>query len=266
MSMTVVPAMTMASVPNQVTVRDLHRAMRQREDKRVEGHALCTHRCYNRIKKAAAANNSWCVYDVPEFIIGVAPYDLSSCVAAVMRHLGGNGFDVQYVFPRTLIISWEPPDADAALHSRHLLPGPGPGPGGNRGAGAGAGAASLLPSMGPPLQPLQPAGGGPGTGGQPGRMLPGAVDRTMLPPPLPTRGVAPPTTQNQEYQGHGQGGEGQGGEGHGQGGRGHGQGQGQGVRGHGHGQQGRRRSGGGRPSAFRAITEFKPTGKFVMSV
>jgi hypothetical protein len=213
------------AVSNQISVRELHRHIQQRRHRRVEGHALCLERCYRHIHKAVAANTTCCIFDVPEFIFGVAPYDLSACVAFIMRNLGGNGFDVEYYFPRTLMISWDLADPDAPPRG-HVARLP----------------EALGPAIVDPKHRLQPAGGGPGGGGQPGRLMP-VVDRTMLPPPMSTS--LHYASQQQQYPGH---------------------------------DPGRdpgddvaaapvlRRSRPPAPSAFRSITEFKPTGKFVMSV
>jgi hypothetical protein len=43
---------------------------------------------------------------VPETIIGVPRYDQAACVAYLIDKLQQNGFNVRYIHPNTLFISW----------------------------------------------------------------------------------------------------------------------------------------------------------------
>jgi len=51
-------------------------------------------------------NEQFCWYVVPEIIIGVPKYDQAACIAYVIDKLQQNGFNVRYVHPNTLFISW----------------------------------------------------------------------------------------------------------------------------------------------------------------
>ena len=48
----------------------------------------------------------FCWFVVPEVIIGVPKYDQGSCIAYLMDKLKDNGFNVRYIHPNTLFISW----------------------------------------------------------------------------------------------------------------------------------------------------------------
>ena len=43
---------------------------------------------------------------VPEVIIGVPKYDQGACIAYIVDKLKTNGFNVKYMHPNTLLISW----------------------------------------------------------------------------------------------------------------------------------------------------------------
>ena len=43
---------------------------------------------------------------VPEVIIGVPKYDQGACIAYIVDKLKTNGFQVKYIHPNTLLISW----------------------------------------------------------------------------------------------------------------------------------------------------------------
>jgi len=51
-------------------------------------------------------DEQFCWFLVPETIIGVPRYDQAACVAYLINKLQVNGFNVRYVHPNTLFISW----------------------------------------------------------------------------------------------------------------------------------------------------------------
>ena len=51
-------------------------------------------------------DEQFCWFVVPELIIGVPKYDHASCIAYLMDKLKENGFNIRYIHPNTLFISW----------------------------------------------------------------------------------------------------------------------------------------------------------------
>lgn len=51
-------------------------------------------------------DNQMCWYLVPETILGVPKYDQAACIAFLMDKLKMNGFNVRYIHPNLLFISW----------------------------------------------------------------------------------------------------------------------------------------------------------------
>ena len=51
-------------------------------------------------------DGQFCWFLVPEVIIGVPKYDQGACIAYLMEKLKENGFNLKYVHPNTLFISW----------------------------------------------------------------------------------------------------------------------------------------------------------------
>ena len=51
-------------------------------------------------------DGQFCWFLVPEVIIGVPKYDQGACIAYLMDKLKENGFNLRYVHPNTLFISW----------------------------------------------------------------------------------------------------------------------------------------------------------------
>jgi len=51
-------------------------------------------------------DEQFCWYLVPEIIIGVPKYDQAACIAYLMDKLKKSGFNVRYIHPNMLFISW----------------------------------------------------------------------------------------------------------------------------------------------------------------
>jgi len=66
------------------------------------------HRIHVRIKTTSRQkiDDQFCWFIVPEIIIGVPKYDQGTCIVYIMDKLKDNGFNVRYIQPNTLFISW----------------------------------------------------------------------------------------------------------------------------------------------------------------
>jgi hypothetical protein len=66
------------------------------------------HRIHVRIKTVSrqTKDEQFCWYVVPEVIIGIPKYDQSACIAYLIDKLKTNGFNVRYIHPNALFISW----------------------------------------------------------------------------------------------------------------------------------------------------------------
>lgn len=104
-----------------VTAIDLQRAMHRRLHRDVQGHKVVLGRCYRKIKRVAGIDETSCIYEIPEFVVGVPPFEMSKAVSHVIHDLERNGYEVAYMFPRSLLISWD-------LEVRRLQPAPAPAP------------------------------------------------------------------------------------------------------------------------------------------
>ena len=51
-------------------------------------------------------DEQFCWFLVPETIIGVPKYDQAACIAYLIDKLKSNGFNVRYIHPNMLFISW----------------------------------------------------------------------------------------------------------------------------------------------------------------
>jgi hypothetical protein len=65
-------------------------------------------RIHIRIKTTSRqkTDEQFCWFLVPEVIIGVPKYDQAACIAYLMSKLQENKFNIRYIHPNTLFISW----------------------------------------------------------------------------------------------------------------------------------------------------------------
>lgn len=59
-----------------------------------------------RLTSRQKLTEQFCWFLVPEVIIGVPKYDQGACIAYLIDRLKENGFNVKYIHPNTLFISW----------------------------------------------------------------------------------------------------------------------------------------------------------------
>ena len=66
-------------------------------------------RIHKRIKVTSRqqVNQQHCFFVVPEFILGIPKYDISTCISYIIEKLQENGFFVKYTHPNLLFISWK---------------------------------------------------------------------------------------------------------------------------------------------------------------
>ena len=63
---------------------------------------------YKHIEKCISMfrTATYCVYTVPEFVLGYPLYNLNECIGYIQDKLKKNGYSTKYVFPNILFISW----------------------------------------------------------------------------------------------------------------------------------------------------------------
>lgn len=90
-----------------VNVKDLNRMI---EAKRLERNVAFNKLydiCQQRIISHAKKDKMRTIFEMPEFILGIPPFNLNDALTHVIERLKGNGFLVMYFFPKLLYISWD---------------------------------------------------------------------------------------------------------------------------------------------------------------
>jgi len=92
----------------KMNIDDLYESKRQSDLNKLTLFNKILNRIHVRIKTTSKQrmNEQFCWFVVPEIIIGVPKYDQGSCIAYILDKLTENGFNVKYIHPNTLFISW----------------------------------------------------------------------------------------------------------------------------------------------------------------
>jgi hypothetical protein len=92
-----------------VTAKEVQQLMLLKEERKKKSFHKVIEFCSKKIQQNAIRNATWCMYEIPEFIIGYPIYSLNECIQYVYEFLIKKGFRVDYYFPRILFVSWEMP-------------------------------------------------------------------------------------------------------------------------------------------------------------
>lgn len=92
----------------KLNIDELYEKKRQYDLKQLELFNKILNRIHVKIKTTSRQklDGQFCWFLVPEVIIGVPKYDQGACIAYLMDKLKVNGFNLKYVHPNTLFISW----------------------------------------------------------------------------------------------------------------------------------------------------------------
>jgi hypothetical protein len=91
----------------KLNIDELYEKKRQHDLNQLALYNKLLNRVHVRIKTSSRQNNDFfCWYLIPEIVIGVPKYDQGACIAYLLNKLKENGFNVRYIHPNTLFISW----------------------------------------------------------------------------------------------------------------------------------------------------------------
>lgn len=98
----------LADFSEKLNIDDLYEKKRHLDLNKLELFNKILNRIHVKIKTVSRqkVDEQACWYLVPETIIGVPRYDQAACVAYLINKLQTNGFNVRYIHPNLLFISW----------------------------------------------------------------------------------------------------------------------------------------------------------------
>ena len=92
---------------SSLNIDDLYENKNNKQLRRLEQFDEILKKVHTRIKSSAASEKMHCFYQIPEFIIGVPLYNVNELKQYIMNSLKKNGFNLLYIDPNWLFISWE---------------------------------------------------------------------------------------------------------------------------------------------------------------
>ena len=92
----------------KINIDELYEKKRQQDLNKLALFNKILNRVHVRIRTVSRqkVDEQFCWFLVPETIIGVPKYDQGSCIAYLMDKLKTSGFNIRYVHPNLLFISW----------------------------------------------------------------------------------------------------------------------------------------------------------------
>ena len=92
----------------KLNIDELYEKKRQQDLNKLALFNKLLNRIHVKIKTVSRQKNDeqFCWYLVPEIIIGIPKFDQGSCIAYLMDKLKTSGFNVRYIHPNLLFISW----------------------------------------------------------------------------------------------------------------------------------------------------------------
>lgn len=92
----------------KLNIDELYEKKRQQDVNKLNLFNKILNRVHVRIKTISRqkVDEQFCWFLVPETILGVPKYDQGSCIAFLMDKLKLSGFNVRYIHPNLLFISW----------------------------------------------------------------------------------------------------------------------------------------------------------------
>lgn len=89
-----------------LSVQDVHHTLAKRKLRQYESFERVLELCFKKIRRFTDIEKTFCLYEVPEFIVSYPLYDLNECILYIIDKLQLQGFKVQYIFPNVLKIDW----------------------------------------------------------------------------------------------------------------------------------------------------------------
>ena len=93
----------------KLNLDELYERTRETSQTKIKTYQKILARIHSRIKAVSRQrnNNKFCMFVIPEFILGIPRYDIAEYTNFVIEKLTDNGFQIKYTYPNLLFISWQ---------------------------------------------------------------------------------------------------------------------------------------------------------------
>ena len=90
-----------------ININELYQTQRVKQCNRLLYFENILKKCHHRIKTVAKKTETFCFFVVPEFSFGIPLYNVYQCAQFIIDNLMQCGFNVLYIRPNLLYISWD---------------------------------------------------------------------------------------------------------------------------------------------------------------
>ena len=94
---------------SQINMGELYSSINKKTLRRMELYDSVLKKCHSRILYNSGLQRHYCFYQIPEFIIGTPLYKIEEMRIYIINSLKNNGFQIMYIEPNWLFISWNLP-------------------------------------------------------------------------------------------------------------------------------------------------------------
>lgn len=91
-----------------LNIFELQNTISRKKQHRTNIYESVLHKCHIKIKSAANQERYECIFDVPNYVVGLPLFNINECIDFILNQLTDNGFKVYYHFPKLLHITWYP--------------------------------------------------------------------------------------------------------------------------------------------------------------
>ena len=110
-----------SNIMKQLNILELHKNINEKANKRKQYFTTVLEKCHSKIRRASEKELYECIYDVPEFVVGLPVYKITDCIIFLFENLKENGFNVKYHYPKFLYISWKPVNVDKYILDKNTI-------------------------------------------------------------------------------------------------------------------------------------------------
>ena len=89
-----------------INVNQIQKNRQERDKLKFTTYKRILEKCYLKIKQCSDKDLEYCIYNIPEFILGEPLFNTKYCAEFLIEHLQMNGFNAKFVAPRYVFIAW----------------------------------------------------------------------------------------------------------------------------------------------------------------
>ena len=93
-----------------LNINELQKTIQNKRQNRIKCYEIILAQIHKKIINCSKLENSFCVFAIPEYIIGLPILNNKDCTEFLIDNLTKNGFLVNYTFPNLIYISWDTND------------------------------------------------------------------------------------------------------------------------------------------------------------